>query len=328
MKNYHDLMAKVLSSPLEQVNERTGELCRYVIGEQIKFDVSDTFPAITTKRLAFNSVKGELLGFFRGYTSAAKFRELGCNIWNDNANKTKAWLDNPYREGEDHLGPIYGKQWKALEVLRIANGAQQKRQMIKEGFHIRLWPEVPSDDNAEWLMQKFINQLESALHTLLTNPSDRRIIANAWNVGELDMMALPPCHMSYEFTTSKGFGADSPLNLHVTMKIRSWDLFLGGAFNISSTALFLEIMARLAGMNAASVTIQGTNIHLYANHFEQTKLQLSREHLPAPMLWLSEAIKPIGDMDEIKGAFERIEPHDIELLNYQSLEAIKAPMAA
>jgi thymidylate synthase len=328
MKNYHDLLKKVLASPLEQRNERTGEVCRYIIGEQIKFDVSDTFPAITTKKLAFNGVKGELLGFFRGYTSAAHFRALGCNVWNANANETKAWLDNPYRKGVDDLGPIYGKQWKALEVLRIAQGASEKQRMSEEGFHVRIWPEKPSDENAEWLMQKFINQLENALHTLLTNPSDRRIIVDAWNVAEVDKMALPPCHMSYQFITSEGFDTDSPLNLHVIMKIRSWDLFLGGPFNIASTALFLEIMARLAGMNAATVTIQGGNIHLYGNHLEQTQLQLGREHLPAPLLWLSEAIKPIGDMGEIKGAFERIEPHDIELLNYQSHEAIKASMAA
>ena len=137
-------------------------------------------------------------------------------------------------------------------------------------------------------------------------------------------MALPPCHMDYRFVAMEDTKA-----LHVVMTIRSWDLFLGAPFNIASTALFLEIMARLAGYTPATVTIQATNAHIYyEDHYDQVNEQLSRDHFPAPKLVLSENIRPIADLSEIAGVFTRVEPADISLEGYQSHAAIKAPMTA
>lgn len=178
-------------------------------------------------------------------------------------------------------------------------------------------------DSGLALMERSINQLENALRTIITNPSDRRTIVSGWNPAEFDQMALPPCHMDYRFVAF-----ENTKTLHVVMTIRSWDLFLGASFNIASTALFLSIMARLAGYTPGMVTIQATNAHIYEDHFEQVKELLTREHFAAPQLVLSDRIKPIANLDEIAGVFTRIEPSDIALEGYQSHAAIKAPMAA
>lgn len=318
MKNFHDLLRDVLDNGIDQFNTRTGRTCRALVGCQLQYDLRDGFPAITTKQFAFKSMVGELLGFFRGYDNAADFRALGTKIWDQNANETQAWLDNPYRKGLDDLGRIYGKQWtdwRSYREVKSSDSVEVDR-LFEAGY------KLVCDDGQVAVFRKNINQLESALKTLIANPSDRRIIVSGWNPGEIDQMALPPCHMDYRFVAF-----DNPKVLNVVMTIRSWDLFLGAPFNIAETALFLSIMARLAGYAPGVVTIQATNAHIYDTHFEQVREQLSREHFKAPSLVLSDNIRPVS-LDEIPGAFTRTEPSDISLGGYQSHAAIKAPMAA
>lgn len=319
MENYHQLLQIVLEQGVDQFNTRTGKLCRVLVGHQLQYDMASGFPAITTKKLAFNNMKGELLGFFRGYDNAADFRALGCTVWDQNANETQAWLDNPYRKGQDDLGRIYGKQWTDWSDKRVVDSQIEYERLCAMGFHT-VFRDVSSGNI---LLERKINQLENALRTIITNPSDRRTIVSGWNPAEFDQMALPPCHMDYRFVAF-----EDTKTLHVVMTIRSWDLFLGAPFNIASTSLFLGIMARLAGYTPGTVTIQATNAHLYEDHFEQVREILTRDHFEAPQLVLGDNIKQIENLSEIAGVFTRIEPADISLVGYQSHAAIKAPMAA
>ena len=319
MKNYHNLLQTTLEQGVDQFNTRTKKLCRVLVGYQLQYNMADGFPAITTKKMPFNNMKGELLGFFRGYDNAADFRAIGCTVWDQNANETAAWLNNPHRKGQDDLGRIYGKQWTDWKDRRIVMSEQERDALHASGYTQQLYDPVQS----AWFMERGINQLENVLRTIITNPSDRRTIVSGWNPAEFDQMELPPCHMDYRFVAF-----EDTKTLHVVMTIRSWDLFLGAPFNIASTSLFLAIMARLAGYTPGTVTIQATNAHLYEDHFDQVKEILTREHFEAPQLVLSDSIKRIENLDEIAGVFTRIEPDAISLVGYQSHSAIKAPMAA
>lgn len=316
MQNYHDLLKLVMDTGTDQLNTRTGKVCRAIVGHQIQYDLREGFPAITTKKLAFKTMVGELLGFFRGYDNAADFRALGCRIWDANANETQGWLDNPNRKGEDDLGKIYGCQWTAWSDKRLIKAGHLER-------YLDLGYEFIMADGRTYLIERKINQLEEALKKLLTNPSDRRIIVSGWNPAEMDLMALPPCHMDYRFVAF-----ENPKVLNVVMTIRSWDLFLGAPFNISETALFLSIMARLSGYEPGVVTIQATNAHIYSDHYEQVNEILSRDHFAPPSLVLSDNLRRVSSVDEVHGVFERIEPEDIYLQGYESHQAIAAPMAA
>lgn len=319
MQNYHHLLQAALEQGIDQFNTRTNKLCRVLVGYQLQYNMANGFPAITTKKLAFNNMKGELLGFFRGYDNAADFRALSCTVWDQNANETPAWLNNPNRKGQDDLGRIYGKQWTDFKDRRVVATERDRDELLSKGYGQRMCdPSQPA-----WLMERGINQLENALRTIITNPSDRRTIVSGWNPAEFDQMALPPCHMDYRFVAF-----EDTKTLHVVMTIRSWDLFLGAPFNIASTSLFLAIMARLAGYTPGTVTIQATNAHLYEDHFDQVKEILTREHFEAPWLVLADSIKCIESPDEIAGVFTRIEPDAISLAGYQSHAAIKASMAA
>lgn len=319
MQQYHDMLERCLDSGSPQFNKRTGKLCYVLPGYQLQFDMRDGFPAVTTKRLAFGAVKGELLGFFRGYTSAADFRALGCKIWDQNANETAAWLANPHRKGTDDLGRIYGAQWTNWRDSRVVCSVEERDALLAKGFKQIL----RDGSKGAYLMERGINQLEHALRTIIENPSDRRIIVSAWRPDEFDRMALPACHVDYRFMPF-----EDQRRLHLVMTIRSWDLLLGAPFNIASSALFLHVMAHLAGYEAGTLTMQAANAHVYEDHVDQVRLQLSRDHFPQPTLLLSESVQQVRTSDEVAGAFARINPIDINLLNYQSHEAIKAPMAA
>jgi len=221
MRNYLDLMTKCRDEGIDIFNARTNIVCRTLIGAQVEFDLSSgLFPAVTTKKLAFKAVKGELLGFFRGYTSAADFRALGCNVWNQNANETQAWLDNPFRKGEDDLGPIYGKQWTEWDNYYELIGSEnpliktlEDKGYSKIGDNINNDPIYKTKVSDVLIYKKTINQLEVALRTIITNPSDRRIIVTGWNPGDIDKVALPACHMDYRFIPVNGV-------LNVIMTIR------------------------------------------------------------------------------------------------------------
>lgn len=315
MQSYHDLMAHTLAHGHDQLNKRTGEVCRTVVGEQLVYDMADGFPCVTARKFAFKNCRGELLGFFRGYTSAADFRAIGCNVWDANANQTPAWLANRHRKGVDDNGRIYGAQWTDWRDRRFVD-AVEREFLLQEGFK-----EIMHDsEKGLYGMERSINQLENALRTLLTNPSDRRIIISGWNIAEFDQMSLPPCHVDYRFVAF-----EDTKELHLVMTMRSWDQMLG--FNIPLSAMFLELMARLSGYQARTCTVQVSNAHIYGSHFDGVKEMLSRSQFPAPRLVLSDNIKPVT-LEEIPGVFTRIEPDDIQLEGYQSHDAIKVQMAA
>lgn len=217
MVQFHDLLSRIMSTGEDQINERTGKVCRYLIGEQLKFDLDKSCPALTSRKLPVISTIGELIGFFRGYTSAKQFREVGCGFWDDNATNTKAWIENPFRKGEDDLGEIYGHQWNRWQSVRLLKESEATRVQIRY-LADKGWSRVSStviEGEYYLVMVKVINQLEDAVRKIMTDPSDRRIIVTGWNPGAMDFQALPACHTEYVFTPSV-----ATKKLHLTMRMR------------------------------------------------------------------------------------------------------------
>jgi thymidylate synthase len=289
MKQYLNLLEKTLEEGKWQQN-RTGVPTKRLAGGMLEFDLKDSFPAVTTKKLAFNAVKGELIGFIRGYDTAEQFRSLGCKVWDQNANENQMWLDNPYRMGHDHLGRIYGVQWRS-------------------------W--TPP---GEFGVDNEIDQLANAVRDIIHNPTSRRILVTAWNPGELDQMALPPCHMTYQLLV------DVESNeLSLCMYQRSCDMFLGIPFNIASYALLLELIAAATGKRAGKLIMFLADVHIYQNHVEQVLEQLKRRTMPLCQLAIKEDFFYRSE-DPMK-RLELCEPSDISLDNYVSHLPIKGEMA-
>jgi thymidylate synthase len=296
MKQYLNLLQDILDNGVRQGN-RTGIDTLSLPGAMLKFDLRDGFPAVTTKKLAFKQVVGELIGFLRGVTSAADFRALGCNVWDQNANENAAWLANPARRGEDDLGKLgYSHGWRRFGS-RPAWGPGNTSQQLQG-----------------------VDQIAVALDTLRHNPYSRRIIVNAWNAAELDQAALPPCHVLFQLLPH----VESKV-LHMTMYQRSCDMFLGVPFNIASYALLLELFAAWSGYTAGTLTMFLADAHIYVNHIDQVKEQLTRKPLPLPKLDLEVPERAV-DM-ELESLLRCLEPRRVELRDYQSHAAIKAPMA-
>lgn len=324
MQNYLDLIYRAKEFGVAQFNKRTGRTCYVLVGEQISFDVRDNYlPALASRQIAIKGATAELLGFFKGYTNAADFRALGCQFWNQNANETKAWLDNPYRKGTDDVGRVYGKQWTDWKDRRIAESSEERDRLLAKGYRLRLVDGLMDGPGTEYLLERSINQLEESLKTIITDPTDRRIIVSGWRPDEFDQMALPPCHMDYRFTPIEETG-----ELHVTMTMRSTDLYLGLPANIVTTSLFLMFMSRLSGMSPGTVTIQMTNAHLYDNHIEQTQKLLER---PMPKsearVILSDNIMRQTDPAKVAGVFASIQMSDVKIEGYAPLDPLPAPMA-
>jgi len=250
MKQYLNLLEKVLVEGEWQDN-RTGIPTLRLDGAMLQFDLTKGFPAVTTKKLAFNQVKGELIGFIRGYDNAGAFRGVGCNIWDQNANENQAWLGSNARKGQDDLGRIYGQQWRS-------------------------WPKD---------ICGHIDQLKEAVNKVMDEPTSRRIIVSAWNPADMDRMALPPCHIMFQLLVDIKNGT-----LSMCMYQRSCDLFLGIPFNIASYALLLELIAHVTGYKAKQLTMFLADVHIYKNHMEQVTEQLSREPITLPALLLCDAI--------------------------------------
>ncbi len=286
MKQYLDLMKKVMDEGRWQAN-RTGIPTKRIDGAMLQFDLSKGFPAVTTKKLAFKAVIAELVGFIRGYDSAADFRRLGCNVWDQNANENADWLNNKNRVGEDDLGRVYGVQWR------------------------------------EWVTPfstHTIDQLTKAILDVENNPTSRRIIVNAWNPGELDIMALPPCHMLFQLLVDLESNKVS-----MCMYQRSCDLFLGIPFNIASYAALLHIIAAATNREVGTLTMFLADVHIYSNHIPQVEEQLSREFFPLPEFEIDRKF-----FERSFGPVERVlmcEPSDFTLKNYVSHLPIKAEMA-
>ncbi|MFP2768789.1 thymidylate synthase [Oceanisphaera sp. KMM 10153] len=263
MKAYLDLMQHILDKGAVK-EDRTGTGTLSVFGHQMRFDLADGFPLITTKKCHLKSIIHELLWFLNGDTNIGYLKQHGVRIWDE-------WADD-----NGDLGPVYGHQWRSWQ------GADGRS----------------------------IDQISQALETIKTNPDSRRIIVSAWNVGELDQMALAPCHALFQFYVVDG-------KLSCQLYQRSCDVFLGLPFNIASYALLTHMLAQQAGLDVGDFVWTGGDVHLYRNHLEQARLQLGREPLSLPTLKL--ARKPDSLFDY---AFE-----DFVLENYQAHPHIKAPVA-
>lgn len=263
MQNYLDLMRDVLENGTDK-SDRTGTGTRSVFGRQIRFDLADGFPLLTTKKLHLRSIIHELLWFLKGDTNIRYLQEHQVSIWDE-------WADE---NGE--LGPVYGYQWRS-------------------------WP-APDG--------RRIDQISQLIEQIRRNPDSRRLIVSAWNPALVDEMALPPCHALFQFYVADG-------RLSCQLYQRSADLFLGVPFNIASYALLTLMLAQVCGLQPGEFVHTFGDVHLYANHFEQARLQLERSPRPLPQMKLNPAVDNLFDF-----TFD-----DFELSDYDPHPHIKAPVA-
>lgn len=263
MRQYLDLMTHVLNDGALK-GDRTGTGTRSVFGYQMRFDLADGFPMVTTKKLHLKSIVHELLWFLAGDTNIRYLRDNGVRIWNE-------WADP-----EGDLGPVYGKQWRS-------------------------WT-APDG--------KMVDQISQLVEQIRSNPNSRRLLVSAWNVGELDAMALAPCHCLFQFYVAEG-------KLSCQLYQRSADVFLGVPFNIASYALLTQMIAHVTGLQPGDFVHTFGDAHLYLNHLEQAREQLGREPLPLPKLWLNPAVDDIF----------RFQFDDIRIDGYQAHPHIAAPVA-
>ncbi|NIG53696.1 thymidylate synthase [Chitinophaga sp. Cy-1792] len=272
MDQYLSLLQHIIDQGVVKT-DRTGTGTTSVFGYQMRFNLQEGFPVVTTKKLHLKSIIYELLWFLKGDTNIAYLKEHGVSIWDEWAN------------ADGDLGPVYGKQWRSWE----------------------------SHDG------KVIDQITEAVNTIKKNPDSRRIIVNAWNVGDLPDMALSPCHCLFQFyvtppDTAKG---ETRGKLSCQLYQRSADVFLGVPFNIASYALLTMMMAQVCDLDAGDFVHTFGDVHLYSNHMEQAQLQLTRQPFPLPTMKINPDVKDIFAFK-----FE-----DFELQNYQFHPAIKAPVA-
>jgi len=263
MKQYLELMRHVRDTGARK-EDRTGTGTLSVFGQQMRFDLSEGFPLVTTKKCHLKSIIHELLWFLSGDTNISYLQDNGVRIWNE-------WADE-----EGNLGPVYGYQWRS-------------------------WPAADG---------RHIDQISQVIDQIRSTPDSRRIIVSAWNVGEIDNMALPPCHMMFQFYVADG-------KLSCQLYQRSADLFLGVPFNIASYALLTMMIAQVCELAPGDFVHTLGDAHLYTNHLEQTDEQLSRKPYPLPVMKINPEVKSIFDFK-----FE-----DFELVGYEAHPHIKAAVA-
>jgi thymidylate synthase len=287
MIQYHKLLEDILLNG-EDRDDRTNVGTISVFGRNISFDLRRGFPAITTKKLAWKACVGELLWFIEGSSDERRLAEIThgtregvTTIWTPNA-LAPYWKNKAEYEGD--LGAVYGVQW-------------------------RKWTKTKQPG-----LSVYIDQLATLIQNLKDDPYGRRHILSAWNVGELENMALPPCHVMSQFYVSK----NNELSCH--MYQRSVDVFLGLPFNIASYALLTHMIAHILGYSAKELIISMGDTHIYKNHIEQVKEQLERTEFPLPTLWLNPELRGCSNIDKFT-------MDDIKLENYQSHGPIKAEMA-
>lgn len=263
MHQYHDLLRHVLETGSDR-GDRTGTGTRSIFGHQMRFDLADGFPVITTKRLHLKSIIHELLWFLKGDTNIRYLKENGVSIWDE-------WADE-----DGNLGPVYGAQWRS-------------------------WPDYDGG---------YIDQMAKLVESIRTNPNSRRHIVTAWNPALVDEMALPPCHCLFQFYVADG-------RLSCQLYQRSADIFLGVPFNIASYALLTMMVAQVTGLEPGDFVHTLGDAHLYANHFDQAKLQLTRTPKALPVMKLN---------PEVKDLFS-FKYEDFTLIGYEADASIKAPIA-
>lgn len=255
MQQYHDLIQRILKEGTKK-EDRTGTGTISVFGHQMRFDLSEGFPLVTTKKVHLRSIIHELLWFLSGDTNIRYLKENGVSIWDE-------WADE-----DGNLGPVYGSQWRS-------------------------WPTADG---------KHIDQIKKVVDQLKNNPDSRRIIVSAWNVAEIENMALPPCHAFFQFYVADG-------KLSCQLYQRSADTFLGVPFNIASYALLTMMMAQVCGLKAGDFVHTFGDAHLYSNHIEQAQLQLSREIRPLPKMKINPEVKSIFDFKYEDFKLEGYDPH-------------------
>ncbi|MDB9701706.1 thymidylate synthase [Salibacteraceae bacterium] len=263
MQQYHDLLRHILKNGTQK-GDRTGVGTISTFGYQMRFDLSEGFPVLTTKKLHLKSIIHELLWFLQGDTNIAYLKENGVRIWDE-------WAD-----ADGNLGPVYGHQWRS-------------------------WPNHNGGQ---------IDQITKLVDQLKTNPNSRRHIVSAWNVADVEKMALPPCHCLFQFYVADG-------KLSCQLYQRSADAFLGVPFNIASYALLTQMLAQVCELEAGEFIHTFGDVHLYSNHLEQTELQLSRSFRSIPTMQINPLVKDIFSFK-----FE-----DFELVNYDPHPHIKASVA-
>jgi thymidylate synthase len=263
MKQYHDLLEHILDKGVTK-EDRTGTGTISVFGYQMRFDLNEGFPALTTKKLHLRSIIHELLWFLKGDTNIQYLKDNNVSIWDE-------WADE-----NGNLGPVYGSQWRS-------------------------WPTADG---------RHIDQIKQVVDQLKNNPDSRRIIVSAWNVGEIENMKLPPCHAFFQFYVAEG-------KLSCQLYQRSADTFLGVPFNIASYALLTMMMAQVCGLQPGDFVHTLGDAHLYSNHLEQARLQLTRDFRPLPTMKINPEVKDIFDFK-----FE-----DFELVGYDPHPHIKAAVA-
>ena len=255
MKQYLQLLERVMTEGVDK-SDRTGTGTRSIFGHQMRFDLADGFPLLTTKKLHLKSIIHELLWFLKGDTNVKYLQDNGVRIWNE-------WA------GPDgDLGHIYGYQWRS-------------------------WPDYDGG---------FIDQISRAVDDIRNNPDSRRIIVSSWNVADLDRMNLPPCHAFFQFYVANG-------RLSLQLYQRSADCFLGVPFNIASYALLLMMMAQVTSLQPGEVIHTTGDTHIYSNHFDQVKLQLSRSPRPLPRMVTNPDVKSIFDFKYSDFTLEDYDPH-------------------
>ncbi|MRR22379.1 thymidylate synthase [bacterium] len=255
MKQYLDLLSHVLDHGIEK-RDRTGTGTISTFGYQMRFDLSDRFPVLTTKKLHLKSIIHELLWFLSGSTNVRSLQEKGVKIWNE-------WADS-----EGNLGPIYGYQWRS-------------------------WPAADG---------RTIDQVKAVVSSLKSNPDSRRHIISAWNVGELEKMALPPCHIMFQFYVADG-------RLSCQLYQRSADIFLGVPFNIASYSLLTMMMAQVTGLKPGEFIHTLGDAHIYLNHIEQVRLQLTREPRRLPLMHINPDVKDIFEFRYEDFTLTEYDPH-------------------
>ncbi|CAM5179605.1 Thymidylate synthase OS=Castellaniella defragrans OX=75697 GN=thyA PE=3 SV=1 [Castellaniella defragrans] len=322
MKAYLDLVRTIFEQGSWQDN-RTGVRTLSLPGACLRFDLREGFPAVTTKRLAFKSVVGELVGFLRGADSAADFRALGCRVWDQNANENQAWLDNPWRDGPDDLGPVYGVQWRRWPAYKLLPETASARIQDAQARGYRRVGTVQENGAPHVLLYKAVDQLRACLDTLIRDPGSRRILFHGWNCAQLEEMALPPCHLLYQFLANP-----QTRELSLCLYIRSNDLGLGTPFNLAEGAALTHLVARLTGFEPRWFTYFIGDAHIYETHVDMLREQLRREPYPAPRLKLSDRIPAYAETGRYEPDWlEQVEPGDFSLEAYRHHPPLTAPMA-
>lgn len=329
MRQYLDTLSLVLEQGT-WLESRTGIRRISFPGVSMRFDLAAGFPAITTRKLAFKSAIGELCAFLRGATSAAQFRALGSRVWDKNANENQAWLANPYRAGEDDLGPIYGAQWRAWDAYKAvpAGDLAKASDALERGYrHVANFdscdPAVPKDATGFALYHRKIDQLRECLDTIMRSPDDRRILFHAWNPAQLDEMALPPCHLLYQFLPNP-----AKRELSMSLYIRSNDLGLGAPFNICEAAALLSLVARLTGYTPRWLVYFVGDAHIYENQIEMVEAMLGREPYPPPRLLIDPRVPEYRATGVYAPEWlDRVEPGDFRLEDYLHHAPLSAAMA-